>query len=79
MAVDTQQAPAVTIITPDDVPALDGIGEHYAAGFYEAMHEGQPGWVWFGRGMRNTYERMPIRVPDNALLLPDEPVGGSLT
>ena len=77
MAQDTQQAPAVTIVTPDDIPALDEMGEHYAAGFYEAMHEGQPRWAWFARGMRNTYERMPIAVPDDVLLLPAEPVGGS--
>jgi pyruvate-formate lyase len=78
MAVDAPVSPLMTIVRPADVPALNAIGEHYAAGFYEALFEGQPQWVWFGRAIRNMYERMPINAPDDVLLLPSEPVGGAM-
>ncbi len=55
-----------------DATILAELGEWAAAGFYEAIE--QPWPASYGRAYRRLYENMEIRVPDERLLIPAEPL-----
>ncbi len=58
---------------------LKELGEWAALGYYEALEQGLPWPVNYGRAMRRMYENMDVIVPDGRYLIPSEPFANSKT
>jgi formate C-acetyltransferase len=57
-----------------DLRILKELGEWACLGIYEGIDGGLPWPVYLGRGYRRMYENMDVRVPENKLLIPCEPL-----